>query len=158
MPGRQMRKKRRLQFILFVMTCIALAAGLSLYSLREAVSYFYMPHEVKAYIAQNSAVTAPGHVFRLGGLVVKGTLTKPDKNFTVQFIVTDTTAEQRVQYGGILPDLFREGQGVVAKGSLDKDGLFIATELLAKHDEKYMPPEVAKGLKKSHDEMKAGRP
>src|SRR4051812_43846340 len=111
MPGSQMRKTLRLRFILFVMTCISLAAGLALYSLRDAVSYFYMPHEVKAFLAQDSAVTAPGHVFRLGGLVVKGTLTKPDKNLTVQFTVTDTIAEQRVQYSGILPDLFREGQG-----------------------------------------------
>ena len=149
-----MRSRRRLYFILFVMACIFTAAGLSLYALRDAVSYFYMPHEVKDFRAQNSAVTAPGHVFRVGGLVEKGTLTKPDKNLTLRFTITDTVAEQRVQYTGILPDLFREGQGVVATGSLDDGGLFVATQLLAKHDEKYMPPEVAKGMKKVHDDMK----
>jgi cytochrome c-type biogenesis protein CcmE len=149
-----MRSRRRLYFILFVMGCIFTAAGISLYSLRQAVSYFYMPHEVKEFMTQGSAVTAPGHVFRIGGLVEKGTLTRPDKNLTVQFTVTDTVAEQRVQYTGILPDLFREGQGVVATGSLDGKGLFVATQLLAKHDEKYMPPEVAKGLKKLHADMK----
>ena len=153
-----MRSRRRLYFILFVMACIFSAAGLSLYSLRDAVSYFYMPHEVKAYEAQHSAVTAPGHVFRIGGLVEKGTLTKPDKNLTVSFTLTDTVAEQRIQYTGILPDLFREGQGVVATGSLDDKGVFIASQLLAKHDEKYMPPELAKGMKKVHDDMKAGKP
>ena len=152
-----MRSKRRLYFILFVMTCIFAASGLALYSLRDAVSYFYMPHEVKDFRTQNSAVTAPGHVFRIGGLVEKGTLTRPDKNLTVLFTVTDTVSDQRIQYTGILPDLFREGQGVVATGSLDDKGLFIATQLLAKHDEKYMPPEVAKGLKKVHDDMKTGK-
>lgn len=151
-----MRSRRRLYFILFVMGCIFAAVGLALYSLRDAVSYFYMPHEVQAYIAQHSAVTAPGHIFRIGGLVEKGTLTKPDKNLTVRFTVTDNVAEQRIQYIGILPDLFREGQGVVATGSLNDQGVFVATQLLAKHDEKYMPPEVAKGLKKMHADMKAG--
>jgi cytochrome c-type biogenesis protein CcmE len=152
-----MRSKRRLYFILFVLGCIFAGAGLALFALRDAVSYFYMPHEVKDFEAQQSAVTASGHVFRIGGLVEKGTLTKPDKNLMVRFTITDTIAEQRIQYTGILPDLFREGQGVVAKGALDDKGLFIATELLAKHDEKYMPPEVAKGLKKAHEQMKNGQ-
>jgi cytochrome c-type biogenesis protein CcmE len=149
-----MRKNRRLRFILFVMACISAAAALSLYSLRDAVSYFYTPSEVKAMRDANSAVVAPSHDFRLGGLVVQGSLTRPDEQTRVRFKITDMKAEQRVQYKGILPDLFREGQGVVAKGHLDAEGLFIASELLAKHDEKYMPPEVAKGLKKVHDEMK----
>ncbi|MEZ0225161.1 MAG: cytochrome c maturation protein CcmE [Alphaproteobacteria bacterium] len=153
-----MDKKRRLRFILFVMVCISAAAGLSLYSLREAVSYFYTPSEVKAMREANSAVVAPSHDFRLGGLVVKGSLTRPDEQMQVRFRVTDLKDEQRVQYQGILPDLFREGQGVVAKGHLDDSGTFIARELLAKHDEKYMPPEVAKGLKKVHDDMKGKAP
>jgi cytochrome c-type biogenesis protein CcmE len=149
-----MRKNQRLRFILFVMTCIALAAGLSLYSLRDAVSYFYMPSEVKKLQAEQSAVVAPAHSFRVGGLVVKGTLTPPDEKLMRSFAITDTKTELRVLYGGILPDLFREGQGVVATGHFDEAGRFVATQLLAKHDEKYMPPEVAKGLKKTHDDMK----
>lgn len=146
-----MRKTRRLYFILFIMTCTGLAAALALYALRENVAFFYTPREVKAFQAQGSALVAPGHVFRLGGLVLKGSLTKPDKNLMIRFTVTDTVAEQAVEYTGILPDLFREGQGVVATGSLDGKGLFQATQMLAKHDEKYMPPEVAKGLKAAHD-------
>jgi cytochrome c-type biogenesis protein CcmE len=152
-----MRKKRRLHFILFVMASIALAAALALYALRDNVSFFYTPHEVLQFKSQDSALVAPGRVFRLGGLVETGTLTKPDKNLMIRFTVTDTVADMKVQYTGITPDLFREGQGVVAKGSLDDKGVFVATELLAKHDEKYMPPEVAKGLKKAHDDMK-GKP
>ena len=149
-----MRKKQRLQFILFIMTCIALAAGLSLYSLRDAVSFFYMPSDVRKLQAEHSAVVAPAHTLRVGGLVVKGTLTPPDEQLMRSFTITDTKAELRVQYSGILPDLFREGQGVVATGHFDDRGVFISSQLLAKHDEKYMPPEVAKGLKKTHDDMK----
>jgi cytochrome c-type biogenesis protein CcmE len=146
-----MAKRRRLVFVLFVMTCTGLAAALALYALRDNVAYFYTPGEVKTFRARDSAVTAPGRVFRLGGLVEKGSLSGPDKALTVRFTVTDTTAELPVEYTGMLPDLFREGQGVVATGSLDAEGHFHATQLLAKHDEKYMPPEVAKGLKRAHD-------
>lgn len=149
-----MRSKRRLTFVLFIMTCMAAAAGLSLYSLRDAVSYFYTPSEVAAMRAQGSAVVAPGRNFRVGGLVLAGSLKEPDDKLDVRFTITDMKEEQGVQYRGILPDLFREGQGVIARGHLDAAGLFIAGELLAKHDENYMPPEVAKGLKKVHDGMK----
>jgi cytochrome c-type biogenesis protein CcmE len=90
-----------------------------------------------------------GHTFRLGGLVEKGSLKKRDDSLAVAFTVTDEVKEIPVEYSGILPDLFREGQGVVATGSLSDKGVFVATELLAKHDEKYMPPEVAKSLEKA---------
>jgi cytochrome c-type biogenesis protein CcmE len=146
-----MRKTRRLYFILLVLGCLALAVGLSLYALRDNVSFFYTPHDVKTMQARHDARVAAGRVFRLGGLVKKGSLTQADDKVTIRFTVTDTLADMRVQYTGIPPDLFREGQGVVAKGRLDGKGLFVADELLAKHDEKYMPPELKKSMQKIHD-------
>ena len=92
-----------------------------------------------------------GRQFRLGGLVKPGSVDGPDDKLIIRFVVTDGPAELEVQYVGILPDLFREGQGVIARGSLNEQGLFSATEVLAKHDENYMPPEVADALKATHD-------
>jgi cytochrome c-type biogenesis protein CcmE len=151
-----MNSRRRLQFVLFVMVCVGFAAALSLYALRDNLAYFHTPHEVKALLKANSALVRPGQTFRLGGLVVEGSLSGPDENTVVRFAVTDMVAEIQVDYKGILPDLFREGQGVVATGKLDRAGTFHATQLLAKHDENYMPPEVAKGLRRAHEGMKAG--
>ncbi len=134
------KHRRRLYFIMLVLASLGLAAGLSLYAVRDNLSFFYTPHEaLEKHIA-------PGQRFRLGGLVEKGSLKKKSGSPAVSFVVTDTIAEMRVDYAGILPDLFREGQGVVATGALDDKGVFAATDILAKHDEKYMPPEVAKGL------------
>ena len=144
------RKRQRFYFILLVLACLAAAAGLSLYALRDNISYFYTPQQVNEMRAANDARVAPDKTFRIGGLVEKGTLTRVDKDLLSRFTVTDTIGELRVEYKGILPDLFREGQGVVARGRLDAHGLFIAAELLAKHDEKYMPPEVKKSLDKAH--------
>jgi cytochrome c-type biogenesis protein CcmE len=141
-----MKKKQRLYFILFVLGCLAAAVGLSLYALQDNISFFYSPVQVKEFQEKGSVMVAPGHRFRLGGLVRKGTLQKSEDTVAVSFIVTDEVKDLRVEYAGILPDLFREGQGVVATGSLNEAGVFIATEILAKHDEKYMPPEVAKSL------------
>lgn len=134
------KSRQRMFFILLVLGCLGAAAGLSLYAVRDNLSFFYTPHEVK------EKHIAAGQRFRLGGLVVEGSLKKKTGSPAVTFMVTDTIAEMRVDYAGILPDLFREGQGVVATGSLDDEGVFAATEILAKHDEKYMPTEVAKGL------------
>jgi cytochrome c-type biogenesis protein CcmE len=153
-----MRSRRRLKFVLFMLACMGLATGLALYALRDNLSYFYTPHEVRAFQAEKSPRVAPGRVFRLGGLVVKGSLSKPDAEGAIRFTVTDNVDELTVRYQGILPDLFREGQGVVATGSLDAKGVFAASGLLAKHDETYMPPEVAKGLKRAHEAGKAGTP
>ena len=144
-----MKKRQRLYFILFILVCLSAAVGLSLYALKENISYFYSPMEVK----QHPALSA-GHRFRLGGLVKKGSLEKRNNSLSISFIVTDEVNDLRVEYTGILPDLFREGQGVVATGSLNNQGVFVATELLAKHDEKYMPPEVAKSLEKAAKEKK----
>jgi cytochrome c-type biogenesis protein CcmE len=93
------------------------------------------------------------HLFRLGGMVVKGSVVRQPSGLTVRFVLTDMSKEVTVEYTGILPDLFREGQGIVANGKLDANGIFIAQEVLAKHDENYMPPEVAGSMKKQPAEM-----
>jgi cytochrome c-type biogenesis protein CcmE len=135
------RKKRRLYIVLSGMAMLGLAVGLTLFAMRDSLVFFYTPSELLA-----KHVT-PGQRFRLGGLVEKGSVKK--KGTTVSFVVTDLTSELPVTYTGILPDLFREGQGVVAEGSLQNDGTMQATSVLAKHDEKYMPKEVANKLKES---------
>lgn len=151
-----MRKRQRLYFILFVLGCLSLAVGLSLYALRENISYFYSPQEVAAYRMAGDPRIAPDKVFRLGGLVLAGSVQTDETTTRISFTVTDGAAEQAVVYKGLLPDLFREGQGVVAMGSLDDGGVFVAKELLAKHDENYMPPEVAKALQDAHEKGLSG--
>lgn len=146
-----MRKKERLYFILFVLGCLGFALALSLYALKDNISYFHSPSDVHALQKENARAVEIGHVFRLGGLVKEGSVEKSTSAALIAFTVTDLKQEITVSYKGILPDLFREGQGVVATGALDEKGVFVATQLLAKHDEKYMPPEVAKALKKEHD-------
>ncbi len=146
------RKHKRLWFILFILACLSGAVGLSLYALRENVSFFYSPQEVRSFQESGNPAVRAGRVFRLGGLVKPGSLQKRDGALAVSFVVTDGAADTPVAYKGILPDLFREGQGVVAKGSFDAQGVFVAAELLAKHDENYMPPEVKKALEKAHAE------
>ena len=98
----------------------------------------------------------PGRQFRLGGLVKHGTVNRVEGGLTTQFVVTDGPEEVTVEYVGILPDLFREGQGVIARGALDDNGVFAASEVLAKHDENYMPPEVADALEQSGHLMTEG--
>jgi cytochrome c-type biogenesis protein CcmE len=119
---------------------LALAVGLVLMALRDSIVFFYTPSEV----AEKHLDT--GQRFRLGGLVENGSL-KRGEGTTISFVVTDKRATLPVTYTGVLPDLFREGQGVVAEGALTSEGVFHADSVLAKHDEKYMPPEVAKKLK-----------
>lgn len=112
--------------------------------MRSNMAYFFTPSKVMANEAPADAV------FRLGGLVVKDSLTRQEDGLTVVFDVTDNAETVNVSYTGILPDLFGEGQGVVAKGRLGEDGVFYAEEVLAKHDESYMPPEVADSLQTAH--------
>jgi cytochrome c-type biogenesis protein CcmE len=134
------RKQKRLATILGGLAVLGVAAGLILYALSDAIVFFYTPSEVVA------KQVGPGQRIRLGGLVEKGTLVRgADAN--VSFIVTDMTKTLPVAYRGQLPDLFREGQGVVAEGSLDASGIFQADTVLAKHDENYMPKDVADRLK-----------
>ncbi|MDH4385972.1 MAG: cytochrome c maturation protein CcmE [Caulobacter sp.] len=132
--------RRRLTILLAVAPVLALAAGLTLFGLRDNISFFYTPAQAK-----EAGVTA-GRAFQLGGLVEVGSLNRlPDG--AMQFRVADRKAAMTVVYSGEVTSLFREGQGVVAEGSLRPDGVFVAKRVLAKHDEKYMPREVAKALK-----------
>jgi cytochrome c-type biogenesis protein CcmE len=134
------RKQQRLALILSGLAALGLATGLVLYALRDTIVFFYTPSEV----AEKNI--GPGQRVRLGGLVEKGSIARGEGT-TVRFIVTDTIKAMPVTYSGQLPDLFREGQGVVAEGKLDSAGTFIADTVLAKHDERYMPREVADALK-----------
>ncbi len=140
-PTRMTRKQKRLAMISAGLATVGLALGLVLYALNDSIVFFYTPSEA---LAKN---IAPTHRFRLGGLVEKGSMQRLEGT-TVTFVVTDTERTMPVSYRGELPDLFREGQGVVAEGSLDVSGTFLADTVLAKHDEKYMPKEVADALKK----------
>jgi cytochrome c-type biogenesis protein CcmE len=135
------RKQRRLVLIGSGMGVLALAAALVLFALKDSIVFFNSPTDV---VEKN---VAPGSRIRLGGLVKPGSLTRGD-NLQVRFEVTDGNKSVPVTYVGILPDLFREGQGVVTEGALDNGGLFKADSVLAKHDENYMPKEVADALKK----------
>jgi cytochrome c-type biogenesis protein CcmE len=134
------RKQRRGILIGTCLTVLAIAAGLVLYAMRDSIVFFYTPTEV------TEMGIAPGTRFRLGGLVETGSVVRGEGT-TVRFVVTDQSKTLPVTYTGVLPDLFREGQGVVAEGKLEADGVFRADHVLAKHDENYMPPEVAKKLK-----------
>ena len=137
------RKRRRMVFILTGMALLSAAVALVLVAFEETVTFFYSPSEVEA------EAPAQGRAFRLGGLVEEGSVKKLDDGLTVEFRITDLAASVPVSYRGILPDLFREGQGVITEGNLGVDGVFVAQEVLAKHDETYMPREVADALKKA---------
>ncbi len=135
------KRKKRLLLIGLIVGGVGIAIGLMLLALQENINLFFSPSEVIAGKAPQ------GHTFRLGGLVESGSINREDDGLTVHFMVTDTAEKIPVVYHGILPDLFREGQGIVALGKLDANGVFAADEVLAKHDENYMPPEVADSLK-----------
>ncbi len=136
------RKRRRLYFAAALIVASVGGTALVLGALRDNVLYFYSPSDVSAKHVQ------PGIAFRIGGLVEKGSVSH-GAHADVRFVVTDGRASVPVQFRGVLPDLFREGQGIVAMGALNGGGTFDATEVLAKHDEKYMPPEVVDALKRS---------
>ena len=136
---------RRQRFILvgLLVLGVSVALGLALLALRENINLFFSPTQVKAGEAPQQAT------FRLGGMVVEGSVRRPDADLSVEFVLTDTVEQVTVTYKGILPDLFREGQGIVTQGMLNNNGIFEAKQVLAKHDENYMPPEVADALKKA---------
>jgi cytochrome c-type biogenesis protein CcmE len=136
------RKRRRLAFAAALVAASAGAAALIVYALQDNVLYFYSPSDVFA------KHVGAGVAFRIGGLVEAGSLRK-GSGAAVDFVVTDGRASIPVEYRGILPALFREGRGVVALGALTTAGIFSANEVLAKHDERYMPPEVVDALKRS---------
>jgi cytochrome c-type biogenesis protein CcmE len=136
-------RHKRMMFIVVGLAGVAAVFALVLNALQSNINHFFSPTEVAANKAPAD------RTFRLGGLVEKGSLVREDDGLTVHFKVTDNIDTIMVTYTGILPDLFSEGQGMVAQGKLGTDGVFIADEVLAKHDEKYMPPEVAEALKKA---------
>lgn len=147
-----MRSRARLRFVFFVLACLGLSTALSLYALKDNISYFRSPSDVRQLQREGARAVEEGRVFRLGGLVREGSVRKSVKDVLTLFVITDLREEVSVEYRGMVPDLFREGQGVIATGALDQRGVFVATGLLAKHDENYMPPEVAKALEKAHKE------
>ncbi|MCH8037256.1 MAG: cytochrome c maturation protein CcmE [Proteobacteria bacterium] len=136
------RKHKRLTFVVVALGLLGLAAGLILSAFEESIVFFYSPTD----IAEKNV--AEGRRIRLGGLVEEGSVKKAG-GAVVNFRVTDLTTTIPVTYKGLLPDLFSEGQGVITEGTLGPDGVFVAREVLAKHDETYMPREVADALKKA---------
>ncbi len=136
-------RKRRLIGVVVIIAGVSVAAAVAMKSLNENMLFFVSPTDVK------EQSLPPGKRFRLGGLVENGSVNRASDSLAVTFVVTDGPASVDVRFDGILPDLFREGQGIIAIGELTPDGHFEAAEVLAKHDEKYMPPEVADALEKS---------
>jgi cytochrome c-type biogenesis protein CcmE len=134
------RKQKRLSVIFGGMVFLAAATALTFYALGQRTSYFYMPSDLTEKPVQ------PGERIRLGGLVAAGSIIR-GQGTKVQFAVTDATSTVNVEYEGLLPDLFREEQGVIIEGTFAADGKFVADSVLAKHDENYMPKEVADSLK-----------
>jgi cytochrome c-type biogenesis protein CcmE len=134
------KRKKRLIVVLAVVVLSSVGIGLVAYGLRGNINLFYPPADV---IAGKAPV---GQSIRVGGMVVEGSIIRSDSSLDVRFEVTDYAGTVPILYSGILPDLFDEGQGVVAAGKLDEQGVFVAHEVLAKHDENYMPPEVAEAL------------
>jgi cytochrome c-type biogenesis protein CcmE len=133
--------KKRLGIVLLILTGIGVSVTLALAAFSENVMYFFSPTEV----VEGKAPT--DRSIRVGGMVTKGSVQRASDSLLVKFDVTDYANTVSVQYTGILPDLFREEQGIVTIGRMQKDGTFVADEVLAKHDENYMPPEVADALK-----------
>lgn len=136
-------RRKRLSIILFIAAGLGVAAGLTLFALSQNIDLFYTPTQ----IADGEATA--GQQIRIGGMVKEGTYASAADSLQVEFAATDYAHDVLVRYDGILPDLFREGQGVVVEGSLDSQGVFQASRVLAKHDENYMSPEVRQALERA---------
>ncbi len=145
-------RKKRLLIILAILAGVGIAVSLALSALKENINLFYTPTQIAGGEAPRDTR------IRAGGMVVQGSLQRSPDSLDVTFAVTDFNKSVPITYRGILPDLFREGQGIVALGKLNADGVVVADEVLAKHDEKYMPPEVAKALKDSGQPAPAATP
>jgi cytochrome c-type biogenesis protein CcmE len=144
-------RQRRLELLLAALLCGGAALTLVLNAFRSNLVFFFSPSQI-------AAKEAPlAHAFRLGGLVAPGSITREGETLTIRFVVTDTRHDVPVIYRGLLPYLFREGKGVVARGTLDANGTFVASEVLAKHDENYMPPEAAEALKRAANDGAASQ-
>ncbi|MDH4558032.1 cytochrome c maturation protein CcmE [Pseudomonas sp. BN417] len=136
-------RKKRLFIIIAILAGVGIAVALALSALQQNINLFYTPTQIaNGEAPQDTRI-------RAGGMVEKGSVQRSGDSLDVQFVVTDFAKSVTIRYHGILPDLFREGQGIVALGKLNADGVLVADEVLAKHDENYMPPEVTKALKES---------
>jgi cytochrome c-type biogenesis protein CcmE len=136
-------RRSRLKWVALLILGVGGAGVLAITALQDNMLYFIAPSDVQ------STALPPDRNFRLGGLVEAGSVERDAESLEINFLVTDGAHSVRVSYAGILPDLFREGQGVIAQGHLDEQGVFQAREVLARHDETYMPPEVAEALKRA---------
>ncbi|MCC6076861.1 cytochrome c maturation protein CcmE [Pseudomonas sp. GCM10022188] len=136
-------RKKRLFIILGILAGVGIAVGLALSALQQNINLFYTPTQIAAGEAPKDTR------IRAGGMVKEGSVSRSADSLDVQFVVTDFAKDVTIRYRGILPDLFREGQGIVALGRVNGEGVLVADEVLAKHDENYMPPEVTKALKDS---------
>ncbi len=134
-------RRKRLYVVLAILGGVAASVTLAVMASRENIMFYYDPSQIAAGQAPSAKR------FRIGGMVVKGSVTRKPGDLQVRFVLTDFAHQVPVEYSGVLPDLFREGQGIIAHGTMGADGAFVADEVLAKHDEKYMPPEVAASLK-----------
>ncbi|MFQ3228963.1 cytochrome c maturation protein CcmE [Reinekea sp.] len=138
------KRKQRLTLILLGVAGVSAAVLLVLFAMGKNVNYFYTPTEL------NAGAALPGSIIRAGGMVSVGSVERSDDSLLVKFKINDTAKEVGIQYVGILPDLFREGDGVVVIGEMNEDNVLVAQEVLAKHDETYMPPEVTDALEQAH--------
>lgn len=142
-------RHKRFAIIGGALAALGIAAALVLNAFQSNLVFFFTPTQVEAGEAPQ------GRTFRIGGLVKQGSLKRQADGVTVRFVVTDTAKDMTVAYTGILPDLFREGKGVVAQGKLSDNGLFVASDVLAKHDENYMPPEAKHAVEEAHKAQKS---
>lgn len=145
------RRHKRIGFIIAGLAALGIAAALVLSAFQENLVFFFSPSQVAAKEAPTS------RTFRVGGLVKEGTVKRDTDGLTVRFVVTDTAESIPVVFKGILPDLFKEGKGCVAQGKLGSDGVFYADEVLAKHDENYMPPEAGQAIDKAKHAQEAAK-
>jgi cytochrome c-type biogenesis protein CcmE len=146
-------RRKRLLVVLGILVGVGASVSLAVMASRENIMFYFDPSQV----AEGKAPATKR--FRIGGMVVKGSVARNPGDLKVSFVLSDFAHEVPVEYSGVLPDLFREGQGIIAHGTLDSHGTFVADEVLAKHDEKYMPPEVAASLKnKTAAHAAAGQP
>jgi cytochrome c-type biogenesis protein CcmE len=142
-------RRRRMVLVGLIVLGVGAATAFALTAFQDNLLYYYPPSDV-------TAGKAPAdRVFRLGGMVEEGSLKRETGSMEVRFVVTDFQNDVTVSYSGVLPDLFREGQGVITRGQLGAGGVFVAQEVLAKHDENYMPPAVAESLRKQHEKKAA---
>lgn len=139
-------RQQRMLVVVLILAGVGIATAFGLRAFQENLLYYYTPTQVEA------GEPPLNRKFRVGGLVVPGTVSNEEGKLEKTFDLTDNGARVTVHFSGILPDLFREGQGIIAHGKLNDEGVFYAEEVLAKHDENYMPPEVAESLKKVHGE------